>query len=596
MRKRILIVFSFLLTSLAGSAQGYFQRATNEVSVFNYSKAIEILQHEVSKENYRDNFETALLLADCYRLLNDVSNSKIWYAKAIDLQQDVRSAISLTPGVYYHYAQMLRSSGDYDKAKFLFLKYDSLAGGQFQGALYAQFCDSAVSWRSRKAEFEIWNIQSLNTPESEFGLVCFKDGVVFTSDRISGKVQQKTYGWTGNSFLNLYVASPVQHDSFFAVYPAPVLFAEAGSMEWHDGPLTFNSDFTRVFINCTRLKKDKGKSDPGNIKTHLLKIYTAAADNGSWSATTPFFLNSDAYSIGHPALTPDGMRLYFVSDMPGGLGETDIWYCDSVGGKWSEPVNPGPMVNSPGKEMFPFAAAGGELYFASDGRPGFGGLDLYKTKNSLNFWSAPQNMGSPINSSFDDFSLAISDKAAVGYFSSNRPGGKGGDDIYAFRKVQSVYEKPTDSMIRVTSSTTRLVADKPDPCWPDTLKINKSYRLENILYDFDLWNIRADARPSVDKLISLMKEYPILIELGSHTDCRGSEQYNLDLSQKRAESAVGYIISGGISADRITAKGYGKTRLLNNCNCKPGNKCSEEDHQFNRRTEFKITGLNAKQH
>ncbi|MEI7846205.1 MAG: OmpA family protein, partial [Chloroflexota bacterium] len=376
-------------------------------------------------------------------------------------------------------------------------------------------------------------------------------------------------------------------DSIAGSYTEPQPALDIADHLWHDGPVCFNSGFTEIFINRTQIMHDKGKREPGHVRTHLLKIFTSTLKEGKWVVPQPFFLNNDQYSVGHPALSPDGATLYFVSDMPGGYGETDIYVCQRTGDTWSPAVNLGATVNTPGKEMFPFIAANGDLYFSSDGLPGFGGLDLFVTRKGEKGWGVPRNLGQPINSSFDDFSIAIS-SAENGLFSSNRPGGKGSDDIYGFYKIvpEPVIPAPPPIATLYTGIPT------PPAKRTDTLVPDKPYRLENIFYDFDKWNIRDDAKPALDNLVSLMKKFPISVELSSHTDCRGSETYNLELSQKRAESAVRYIISQGIAPNRITAKGYGKSRPANSCNCLPGSGCTEAEHQFNRRTEFMVTKIN----
>ena len=427
---------------------------------------------------------------------------------------------------------------------------------------------------------------------------------------------------------------------------------------WHDGPVSFNKDFTEVFINRTLLYKDKGKKDPDHLRTHLLKIYVSGRKDGKWSEPVPFFLNSENHSVGHPALSPDGKTLFFVSDMDGGYGGTDLYMCTREGEKWSQPVDLGPEINTEGNEMFPYMADNGDLYFASDGLPGFGGLDLFVTRKINGKWSRPENLGSPVNSSSDDFALVLPGDSASGLFSSNRPGGVGSDDIYSFKKIRIVpkvspvtekvpafvsgYVKDKTTLEPIFSSTvfleeegtgkalvmktndkgyfkTPVIKGKsytvkaiqtgyiedcflfgfdsltkqndlslPRDLLLDKLELNKAYRLKNIYYDFDKWNIRKDAQPSLDSLVRLMKENSIAIELGSHTDCRGSVAYDQVLSQKRAESAVRYMIAKGIDPSRITAKGYGKSQLLNKCNCATGVNCTAAEHQLNRRTEFRI--------
>ncbi len=260
--------------------------------------------------------------------------------------------------------------------------------------------------------------------------------------------------------------------------------------------------------------------------------------------------------------------------MPGGFGGTDIYQIVKKAGRWSIPKNLGAEINTSGNEMFPFATENGDLYFASDMHPGFGGLDIFSAHFRGGKWTRPHNLGSPVNSSYDDFSMATDSTGNQGFFSSNRPGGLGDDDIYWFQERHKGMEARRQE---VTSHQS-----------PVALELNKPYILENIYYNFDRWEIRDDAKSSLDSLVSILQIYPVSIELGSHTDCRGSEAYNRELSQKRAESAVAYIISKGIEANRISAKGYGETKLITSCDCRMGVICTESEHQVNRRTEFQI--------
>jgi outer membrane protein OmpA-like peptidoglycan-associated protein len=477
---------------------------------------------------------------------------------------------------------------------------------------------------------------------------------MFASDRIVAGHEGATYGWTGNNYLRLYCSEPTIGGDLTSGFPPPVLGPDALNQGWHDGPVCFNKSFTEIFINRTILYHDKGKKEHGNFRTHLLKIYTAVRNGEQWSKPEPFFLNSDDYSVGHPALSPDGRTLFFVSDMPGGFGGTDLYMCTMEGGKWGNPVNLGAIINTFGNEMFPYIAENGDLYFASDGLPGFGGLDVFVSRKINGQWTRPENLGLPINSSCDDFAMILGRDGVSGLFSSNRPGGMGSDDIYSFRKIR-VNPKPEIPVASVSGYVKDRTTKEPIPaatvflaeegtgkvlvlktntkgyfktpvrkgksytikaiqtkytedCYPfafdslnkqndlsiprdlllEKLEVNRAYRLDNIYYDFDKWNIRNDAQPALDYLVNIMRENPVTIELGSHTDCRGSVEYNKELSQKRAESAVRYIANRGIGFNRIVAKGYGKSQLLNKCNCEAGVTCTKAEHQLNRRTEFKI--------
>ncbi|MFH1937866.1 MAG: OmpA family protein, partial [Bacteroidota bacterium] len=396
--------------------------------------------------------------------------------------------------------------------------------------------------------------------------------------------------------------------------------------------------------------------DQDRIRTYLLKIYSSEQKESKWANPVAFFLNNDTFSVGHPALSKDGNVLIFVSDMEGGYGGTDLYMCRRENSTWSQPVNMGPVINTFGNEMFPFQAENGDLYFASDGHPGFGGLDILITRQLADStWLQPCNLFQPINSSYDDFSLCIAGNNKHGLFSSNRPGGLGSDDLYVFRRPEEmvpgsmklevmtclsgyVKDKTTlkpihnatvffldqetnQSLVLKTDSNgyyrtqvtpgkshavkamqTGYIADcflfatdtisqmanltAPRDLLLDRLSHDRTFVLENIYYDLDKWYIRPDAQPSLDKLVLLMKENPVNIELGSHTDSRATETYNNELSQKRAESVVRYMVLQGINPLRITARGYGETQPVNEC--RDGVFCTEEQHQLNRRTEFKV--------
>jgi len=654
MNKRTLVYCFVVAVFLGSSAFGQIKKAQKQMDLFNYAKAVTLLQKELDHGDSQTKRDATNLIAECYRKMNDVQSAKAWYGRVVE--SGGTNAIN-----YYYYAQAMLSCGEYEKAKKVFLKYDSLAPQDPKGKIYAGYCDSVPIWNGIPANYEVKDAQALNSKQSDFGPVFYEDGVVFATDRIPPKKEAKTYGWTGNSYIRLFYSKPAYPDDYYSEFSTPELAKGLFNKDYHDGPASFNETNDKVFINRTYIYKDKAKKDPDRKKTHLLKLFSSEKKGNGWKSLKPFFLNNNQYSVGHPALTPDGNTLYFVSDMNGGSGGTDIYESNFEDGKWSPPVNLGSTINTFGNEMFPFAADNGDLYFASDGLPGFGGLDLFVTRKVDGKWIQPQNLGLNINTSYDDFALAMYKETNSGLLSSNRTGGAGSDDIYSFRRTtpqqpKKVAEPPiayvsgcvkdkttleplpgstvfilneetNEVLVLKTNSTgcfrTKAIKGKPfivkasktsyiDDClsynFPvenkdtsltlsrdlllDKLEVNKTFKLDNIYYDFDKSFIRPDAEPPLNKLVSLMKEQPISVELGSHTDCRGSFPYNDRLSQRRAEAAVMYIIMQGISSSRIVAKGYGKHRLTNRCDCSKGVPCTEEEHQLNRRTEFKVTAIN----
>ena len=659
MNKRFLVLL--IAVTLAGTiAKAQINQADKLYSSYSYSLAIPQYLKIAQKSGDPDRNYAIVRLADCYRLVNDQLNAKAWYAKAVTLPN--------TESVnWFYYGEALRCAQEYDLAKEAYQTYDSLNPGDPRGKAYAEFCTQIPKLSDIPAGFEIKNVREINSDRSDFGPAFYNDGIVFVSDRRQNFIDNKKYDWTSNNYLDLFFTTPKYLSEFYQEMNEPKSFSEKFNQTYHDGPASFARHDSLIYL--TRTDNGKEKKDADNFRTDRLKIFWSKY-NGSWSKTEPFFMNSDEYSVGHPVLTPNGNTIYFVSDMPGGLGGTDIYTCKWEGSNWSQPKNLGPAVNSFGDEMFP-SVNGKILYFSSNGFAGFGGLDLFRSAlASDGTWSKAENLGLPINSSFDDFAFVIDARSKKGFFSSNRPGGVGSDDIYAFRQIVSqpkkelAVKKDTLSMMisgfvkdkqtmkpmpgctvfllntqndkvrvlktddngrfqdtitkgifyvtkamennyvsdclnfKFEAADTAHKGSTPRDLLLDILQVNKifsvnnkDYAIETIYYDFDKWFIRPDASMELDKLVQVMKENPVSVELGSHTDSRGSKEYNLDLSQKRAESAVRYIVLKGIDAARITARGYGESQLINHCS--DGVHCSDAEHQANRRTEFKVTGISA---
>ena len=656
------LLMVFALTGAAVSAQ--IKQADKLYKSYSYSMAIPLYLKVAQKAGDPDRDEAIVKLADCYRLTNDQLNAKAWYAQAVKLPQS-------QPVNWFYYGQALRCAQEYDLAKEAYDKYATLAPNDPRGKAYSGFCAQIDKLNDLPVGFEIKNAKTLNSDRSDFGPAFYSEGIIYVSDRRQNFMEDKRYDWTSFNYLDLFYSRPKYLDEFYQDMNEPKSFSGQFNQTYHDGPATFAKHDSLIYF--TRTDKGNEPKDEDNYRTDKLKIYWATA-NGTWSKSEPFFLNSDEYSVGHPSLTPDGKTIYFVSDMPGGFGGTDIYCCQWKDGSWGKAENLGDKINSFGNEMFP-SINGDILYFASDGLAGFGGLDIFSTTLNKGIWSKPENLGSPINSSFDDFSLILDSRGKKGFFSSNRPGGEGSDDIYACKRTDlkqkrkvteeelagqlpegytflSGFVKDKQSLKPLPGSTVFLLNTKtdkvkvlktdangkfkvpvekgnfyvvkamennylsdclnfkqsaedtttnvpaPHDLLLDRLELNKVFRINNmnydiepIYYDFDKWYIRPDAELELDKLVQVMKENPISIELGSHTDSRGSTDYNTDLSQKRAESAVRYIVLQGIEGTRISAKGYGESMLTNRC--ANGVKCTESEHQANRRTEFRVTGFNS---
>lgn len=474
---------------------------------------------------------------------------------------------------------------------------------------------------------------SVNTSQSDFGPALIGDSLFFTSfrDELLNKTEKNLQK---KEFYNLF-SSQIDKEGNIAGKRRVI---KDFMTKYHDGPVSWCPATGELFITQSNYLEPGAVFKPFRKNYFNLRIVIARQVNGEWKMTESFPYNNIQYSVGHPAISSNGDTLIFSSNKPGGLGETDLYMSIRKKGRWGEPVNLGGRINTPGKDAFPFLSKNGYLIFASDGRKGMGGLDLYYTK--LNDpKSEIVHFESPINSPNDDFSMIISPDSEYGYLTSNRPGGIGGDDIYKFtfnryrdnflkllvmdnksrRPIHGAEVAFDDNMDFKTGNEGELsrkineemsynvnvkafgFLDKAktiktgilkngamvqDTIWMDML-VKKNIVFKNIYYDFDRWDILPASGEELDKLVTFMVENPeIKVELSSHTDSRGTEIYNQKLSEKRSQSAVDYVLAKGIDPYRITAKGYGKMIPIINCV-----DCTPEEYRMNRRTELYIPGF-----
>ncbi len=472
-----------------------------------------------------------------------------------------------------------------------------------------------------------------NTVQSDFGPTVIGDSLYFTTfgDDLLEKTEKRL---RKKEFYDLYNAPIDANGEIIGPRHAINEFIT----RYHDGPVTWCARTGELFMTRSNYTDPVKWYKPFRENYVNLRIVIAKNIDGVWKETEEFSHNNPEYSVGHPAISAGGDTLIFSSNMPGGFGETDLYLSVRQNGTWSKPVNLGEKINTPGKDEFPFITADGFMIFASNGRGGLGGLDLFYTKLK---GGEITHFGTPVNSEADDFAATIPANAEYGYISSNRPG-KGNDDIYklTFRRyieylleVSVLDEKSkrpiagatvtfNDGVEKTTSgggNVNRMIEREKaysltakafgytdetkkiqtgnltpgsvvrDTVWMKMI-VKKGIELKNIYYDFDKWNILPESEIELNKLVAFMSENPeITVELSSHTDSRGSNAYNQKLSEKRAESAVSYIVSKGISPDRIKAIGYGESQLINQC--KDGVWCPPEVHRLNRRTEFLIPGI-----
>lgn len=715
-------------------------------------------------------------LARSFRKIGDMQNAELIYGRLAKMD---------TTNLEYTlaYAQLLAISKKYAESAKYYERYNRLNPADTRSLNFAKSYETQTVFINNDERNQV-ELMNFNSSQSDFSPAYYKRGLVFVSNRSFHKIFRRTFEWDQSSFLDLYYISDtsdikrVQPDTaqgkskrrkisyndddthytsndtrtmgvinykyvdtsnlFVTAAVVVTPFSKKLNTKYHEGSVTFNKDQTKIIFTRNNYNKWRARRSVDGI--NKLKLYESKFNGlkNEWSSATPLPFNDNNYSVGHPAFGLGDTILYFASDMPGGKGGADLYKSSFRDGKWTTPENLGEPINTVGNEFFPYIDKEGVLYFASDGHPGLGGLDIFSTPLTN---VKIENLGIPLNSNYDDFGITLDETTKSGYFSSNRRRGVNDDDIYkiSLQKNNTFIIQVVDSITRkILSSSqisvkdltqfnaitikrkedgtfdaklwneylyaidasaegyfpksTKVTADvknsvitiplaqmgcsisgvivdkdtreplegvrmvivntttldtlydytlgidgkyefgglvanqsyaidvtkpgyfkKPaiqmntngDPCNTkvkeldnfvlEKIVVGKAIKIENIYFDLAKYNIRPDAAKELDKIVRLMTENPdIIIELSSHTDCRASYQYNMTLSDNRAKSSASYIVSKGIAVERITGKGYGETKLVNDCACEGkqvSRVCTEQEHQANRRTEFKVTGF-----
>ena len=774
------IVFGVIVLCIGSSVQAQ----NNKVALSLYKK----LGYKVSIPKFQESegvsLENMTRIANSYRLNSDTENAEYWYSNVVTQSNN--------PEDFLFYAQALHSNQKYDLAKEYYLKYNDMIGGENadrRGELLAASIERISNFKHTAVEVN--NEAILNTEKLDFSPAYYDDEIVFVSTRESKKLKFSLKDlWIDDNFMALWKADRSEDGTV----GTPELFSEKITTKFHEGPLVFNRSGDRVFFTRNDFKSGKRRNNSKGIMK--LQIYTSVKEGDEWSKPQSLSINTKEYEEAHPAISPDGNKLYFSSDRAGGQGGMDLYVTEFKDGAWGAARNMGPLVNTKGNDVFPYVHHDGTLYMASNGWEGLGGLDIYEVKmDNQGAVTGVDNIGTPFNSPKDDFSLIMNELKSEGYFTSARDGGQGQDDIYSFKTIGKAVTEATicayevgtekrlegvevavnddatmngdhvlklvetnaddeyilkfsssadgmneDSMKKYTDdmgvftmpvspnvdytmvakkdgykvanesmkASANMLSSNYEFCIPmepmnclvmEGIVKNKKYKnkmipnatitmvnkctgeevvvksdskgdfnfpcvdcdceyylkgeksyftegtntattvgkncsaggkvevvlelnpvdpaaptltaplaiapslngntiregavieLPQIYYDFDQFYIRDDASNELDRVVSLMKQYPTLtIELGSHTDARGTVKYNETLSQNRAEAAVKYIVSKGIASARLVAKGYGESQLRNGC----ANfvDCPEDEHQYNRRTEIRVLRFN----
>lgn len=621
----VLLLSLGLLFSGCG-AKYFLNQGNKKYDAYAYSDAVTQYKKSIDKSPL---YEAKSKLANSYRLMNNMSAAEETYKDLVTMEGS-------TPQDQFFYGKVLMQNQKYSEAKAAFQAYaasvpdDQIVKGLIDACENPKKFDNQLD----TCAYSIKPIE-LSGTTAAFGGSTYNFGVVFAAQTIiEGKKGRDPY--TGMSFMDLYYTKKDKAGKWMA--PEPL---KGGvNSEYHDAFATFSADGQTMYF--TRTNQFKGKIKKNATNESNLKILKAVLLEGEWTNIEEFPYNSDEFSNGHPALSPDGKKLYFSSDRPGGFGQTDIYVCEWNGTSWGEPKNLGATINTAAREMMPNMAFNGKLYFSSDGHAGMGGLDIFSSKLSGDSWSTPVNVKSPINSSKDDFNFNLDADGKVGNLSSTRSGVDKlyeviykdpvisaeicvqdkaskeafvGAMVYAMNKETGVVDSAITNSQGVasfklvgghnfsvnarfnqtlTNSIEISTVDRPCSDIIQSCKDGKVIELEkttgprvlDIYYDYNKWNIRPDAALELDKMVKLLIDNPTYkIEFGSHTDCRGDDAYNQKLSENRAKSVLKYCTLRDISPARLSFKGYGETQPKVNCEC---TQCTEEQHQLNRRTEFKV--------
>jgi len=637
------IIFSIFTLLLYNILLGQNSRtdANEHFQNLNFKAAIPLYQQlESKKKKSKPLFVERL--AESYFSINDYENAKIWFEKFYTIKEKRVDEVTLIK-----YVQSLKACKEYDVANSVLKDYYSYNEQKLAAILEQErYLDSLMA---DTPKFNISNSE-INSPLSDFAPMYYKDAIVFSSSRASEFSEDADYSWNQQPYLSILIANKNKTTGKLGEVQK---FHKNIQSSFHEGTLTYSSDYKTVYFTQNYLKGNKLQLNPKGFSN--MQILRGDVEGDSIVRVVSLKFNNPKYSFGHPFLTKDGKRLYFVSNMYGGFGETDIYYVDiDEDGDLGPAKNLGPTINTPGREMFPFAT-GQFLYFASDSHFGLGGLDIFKSKiEPTNDFGFPKNMGMPINSNMDDFALIMNDSVNTGYLSSNRANGIGDDDIYSFNKSaemmiykgnivddmtqapvpgvtvkvydgnkQLVTEASTDEQgnfeVALSPSTNHIFAflkleykqeikavDNADS--PNLFKdLNSTtlipfssfvvteggvekVKVNPIFFNLNRFNITYKAAAELDKIVTFMNDFPnVKIKIEAHTDSRASDAFNLSLSNDRAKSTQDYLVYMGIDSSRIESAIGYGESRLIN-NCANGVPCSNEDHLANRRCDFIIIG------
>ena len=648
----IYVLFLLIVSSLYSCKSAKLSDAEEKQRIGEYYEAAAIYRKVYMKTSPKKRDlrgYIAYRMAECNRLINNTAKATSAYMNAI--RYDYPDST-----VYLRMGQMLQKTGRYPEAIKNYDIYMENDPSNLLAINGIQGCELAPGWKKNPTRYEVRRMDKFNSRRGEFSPMLAGDKydqLYFASSRSKDK-DAKVSAITGQNNNNLFLVKQDEKGAWLA----PVELEDEVNTEYDEGTPSFSPDGnTMYYTYCAQ--------DPEGPRT--AEIYISTRSSAKWGKGTRATIVKDSVTaLGHPSISPDGKYLYFVSDAVGGFGGKDIFRARVAGNDFGPMENLGEEINTPGDEMFPYVRDSVTLYFASNGHPGMGGLDLFKaTQDSTGKWNV-ENLGAPINSMADDFGITFAGKEERGFFCSNLNDARGYDHIYSFERptitifiegiVNDVDEYPIeDATVRIVGKDglNVKVPVKKDGTYRVELErdiryvmmasargyLNQNYELhtgpeeknetyivdfflspiskpvviDNIFYDFDKATLRPESKKALDEMIKMLNDNPnVTIELGAHTDRKGTDQYNERLAQRRAQSVVDYLIAGGIEAARLEAKGYGESvpKTINKKMAKQFDFLKEGDvlteefilalppeqqeiaDQINRRTEFKVLRTN----
>lgn len=562
-------------------------------------------------------------LGDCYFNIYNTKEAAKWYAKAIAQKQDSE--------LYYRYAQMLKANGNYVESNKQMQKFAALQPNDSRTKIFNENPNYIPVLLDQQKSFDIKSID-INSDKSDFGAILQDNTIYFTSAR---NTKSKIYSWTKEPFLDMYKANLNEDGTI-----SNILQIKELNSKYHDGSVSISQDGSTIYFTSDSFRENSFEKDKASkLKLGKNNIFSAKFINGKWDEITSLPFNSKDYSSGNPSISKDGKTLYFSSNRPGSVGGVDIWkVAISETGSYGTPENLGKSVNTEGNESFPFITSDNVLYFSSDAKQGLGAMDVYKIDLTTN--SAAKNLGKPVNSEKDDFAFTINENKNIAFVASNR---NGNDDIFKLipicnyevnaivtnansgailaeanvsilddknniisslksnskgevsytvecekaYTIQAIKDGFESNSFAVTASKKKGGSIKIDAALKPISEIitEKEVNLKPIFFEYNNSNITQQGAFELDKLVQIMKNNEkLFIFVKSHTDNRGSDEFNLLLSDKRVKATIQYVISNGIDPNRISGKGVGETEPKVDCK----ENCTEEAHEQNRRSEFLI--------